>query len=78
MVDSLQEYYAGHCPLSQVYSIYMTFHELALLPSSDDWLSLYSKDYLSLFLNYDILNCSSWDQTQDLVGRFFRPPRNML
>jgi len=30
----LYEYYTGHCPLSEVYLIYMTFQELALPPSS--------------------------------------------
>jgi hypothetical protein len=39
MVDSLQEHHVRHCPLSAVYFIHMTFRELALLPSSDDWLS---------------------------------------
>jgi hypothetical protein len=29
--DSLYEYYTGHGPLSEVYLIYTTFRELALL-----------------------------------------------
>jgi hypothetical protein len=36
-VNFLWENYVGHCPLSEVYLIYTTFRELALLPSSG-WL----------------------------------------
>jgi len=42
MVGSLYEYYAGHCPLCEVHLIYTTFEELALLPSLDNRLSLYT------------------------------------
>jgi hypothetical protein len=38
MVDSLQEHYVGYCPLSKGYLIFPTFRELALLPSSGEWL----------------------------------------
>jgi len=76
MVDSFHEYYIGHSPPSEVYFIHMTFCELALLPSSYDWMSLYWKIYH--FLNYSILNDTSWDQTSDLAGHFFRPPTKML
>jgi len=33
-------YYAEHCPLSNVYLIHTKFQELALLLTSEDWLSL--------------------------------------
>jgi hypothetical protein len=42
------EYYVGHCPLSEVYLMYM-FWELAVLPSSGDWLSLYRHTCCYLF-----------------------------
>jgi hypothetical protein len=32
----LYEYYGGQCPLSEVYLMYMTFQELAVLLSSGD------------------------------------------
>jgi hypothetical protein len=41
MADSLKEHCVGHYPLSQIHFINTMFRELALLPSSDDWLSLY-------------------------------------
>jgi hypothetical protein len=38
MFDTL---YVGHCPLCEVCLVYLTFQELAILPFSGDWLSLY-------------------------------------
>jgi hypothetical protein len=36
-----QEQYVGHCPLSEVYLIYPTFRELAVLLSTGDWVVLH-------------------------------------
>jgi hypothetical protein len=35
------EYYVGYCPLPDAYLIRTTFLEVALLPSSGDFLSLH-------------------------------------
>jgi hypothetical protein len=38
MVCPLQEYYAGHGPLSEVHLTYMTFQELFVLPFSGNYM----------------------------------------
>jgi len=41
MIGPVHDYHIGHCPLSEVYLIYIILLELALLLSSGDWFSLY-------------------------------------
>jgi hypothetical protein len=35
--NSLYQYYAGHCPFSELYLIYTTFLALAVLPTENTW-----------------------------------------
>jgi hypothetical protein len=41
MADSLYQCYHRTCPPSKVYLVYMTYQELTIRPSSDEWMSLY-------------------------------------
>jgi hypothetical protein len=56
MTDSLHEYGVGHCPQRDVGLIqaYTTFRKVALVPSSQDWLSLYLDSSSVTFLFYFI------------------------
>jgi hypothetical protein len=57
----LYEYYVGYCLLSTVYLIYMTFRELAVLPSSGDWLLLYWQ--ICYLFNRNVLTVGTKSET---------------
>jgi hypothetical protein len=63
MVGSLYKYYVQHCPLSEVYLIYMMFQELAVLPSPADLLSLYWEFSVTFYITG-----YAWGWTQDLLN----------
>jgi hypothetical protein len=57
----------GYCPLSEVYLIYTTFRELALLQQNGDWLSLYWHFFLFLFIFGVFPWIHSFPQPKDMI-----------
>jgi hypothetical protein len=57
IVDSLYQYYNGHCPLSEVYWIYKTFWQLALpLP-----LGMFVNILKNFIFSHFKINVCGWD-----------------
>jgi hypothetical protein len=52
-IDLLYRYYVGHFPLSEIHMMDMTFRELALRPSSGQWLNLYWNINFLFYFEFD-------------------------